>query len=138
MTSPVPSVGLTSSPWFVFAPLPWLFLICTAELLRRSAEAEVRPANSCEPRAHDRNTDIAQRPLTGAAPRRPNKQETAMTCKAEIRRRCRTRDDACAYLSTRGFLCLPSGWANGRWAANLDTDRDGCVVTIWLRIEEAA
>jgi hypothetical protein len=154
MTSPGPRAELDPSPWLGLVPLPWLFLICTADLLRLVVERAAYPAKPSarldrveggrasdghpdrrDPGARRPNTGIAQHPLRGAGPRLQNNQENAMTCKAEIRRRCRTREDACAYLSSRGFLCLPSGWANGRWAATLDMDRDGCVVTIWLRTE---
>jgi hypothetical protein len=61
-----------------------------------------------------------------------------MTCNAEIKRRYRTREEAYAYLASRGFLFLPSGWGNGRWAATLDMDNNEFMVTIWLRAQEAA
>jgi len=61
-----------------------------------------------------------------------------MTCEAEIRRRYGTRDDALRYLAARGFLCLPHGWENGRWAATLEADRKEFIITIWLRAQKAA
>ncbi len=61
-----------------------------------------------------------------------------MTCNAELKRRYRTREEAYRYLSSRGFLFMPSGWENGRWAASMDSDNTGFVVTIWLRAQQAA
>ena len=61
-----------------------------------------------------------------------------MTCKAELKRHYRTRDEAYAYLGSRGFLFLPNGWENGRWAATIDMDNDGFMISIWLRAQEAA
>lgn len=57
-----------------------------------------------------------------------------MICKAQIRRRFPTRDDAHRYLAARGFLFLPQGWANGRWIASLDQDASGFALTIDLRL----
>ena len=61
-----------------------------------------------------------------------------MTCDAELRRRYHTRDEAFRYLSSRGFLSLPKGWANGRWAATLESENHEFVVTIRLQAQEAA
>ncbi len=61
-----------------------------------------------------------------------------MTCDAAIMRRYPTRVEAVAYLVSRGFLCLPGGWQNGRWAATLKNAGDAHIVTIWLRFEIAA
>lgn len=55
-----------------------------------------------------------------------------MLCRAEIRRRFLTRDEASRYLAARGFLFLPQGWANGRWTASLDQDNSGFALTIDL------
>lgn len=63
-----------------------------------------------------------------------------MTCKPEITRRYRSRAEAELYLAARGFLCLPGGWQNGRWAAMLEGSAVGAAVTvtIWLRGAAAA
>jgi hypothetical protein len=61
-----------------------------------------------------------------------------MTCDPQIRRHYRTREEAYAYLGSRGFLYLPQGWANGRWSATVASDRDGYIVTVWLRRQKAA
>jgi len=61
-----------------------------------------------------------------------------MTCNAELYRRFRSRDEAYGYLASRGFLCLPGGWANGRWAATLEKVDAGYIVAIRLEAQEAA
>ena len=61
-----------------------------------------------------------------------------MTCLAELRRRFATPDAAFAYLTMRGFLCLPTGWENGRWAATVERTSHGILVTVRLRLGEAA
>jgi hypothetical protein len=61
-----------------------------------------------------------------------------MPCSAEITRRFPTREGAFKYLFSRGFLCVPSGWENGRWAATVDGGRAGCNVRVWLRLPTAA
>jgi len=61
-----------------------------------------------------------------------------MTYKAELKRHFPTREQAYAYLASRGFLYLPSGWANGRWAAAIDIHNGIATVSIWLREQEAA
>lgn len=61
-----------------------------------------------------------------------------MTCNAELMRRFPTRVEAVAYLVSRGFLCLPGGWQNGRWAATLKNAGDAFIVSIWLRFGAAA
>lgn len=62
-----------------------------------------------------------------------------MTYQAELRRYYPTRQAAHAYLAARGFLFLPDGWANGLWAATIDSAPGGGIaVTIWLRARAAA
>ena len=61
-----------------------------------------------------------------------------MTCVAELKRRFATPDAAFAYLTMRGFLCLPTGWENGRWAATVERTSLGVVVSVWLRLGEVA
>lgn len=61
-----------------------------------------------------------------------------MTCNAELIRRYRTREEAARYLSSRGFLFLPNGWANGRWAATVEMEDNQFVTTVRLDIQEAA
>ena len=158
MTWPVPrALSSIQAPRSALSRCYAFLVTCAVDLFRLVGEEAARPAkpsarlnpvrgsrtsygdpNRCGPGDRRPNTGIAQHPLAGAGRGLQDDQETAMTFKAEIRRRCRSREEACAYLSSRGFLCLPSGWANGRWAATLDRDRDGCVVTVWLRIEAEA
>jgi hypothetical protein len=61
-----------------------------------------------------------------------------MTCNAELIRRYPTREEACRYLSSRGFLFLPSGCANGRWVATLEAENNAFIVSIRLQAQEAA
>jgi hypothetical protein len=61
-----------------------------------------------------------------------------MTYYAEMKRQYDTREAAYAYLASRGFLFLPGGWANGRWAATLDKVDSGFILRIWLRALVAA
>jgi hypothetical protein len=61
-----------------------------------------------------------------------------MTYCAEMKRRYHTRGEAHAYLASRGFLFLPGGWANGRWAATLDKVDSVFILHIWLRAQVAA
>lgn len=62
-----------------------------------------------------------------------------MTYPAKFRLYYPTRAAAHAYLAARGFLFLPEGWANGLWAATIDSALGGgIVVTIWLRARAAA
>ena len=56
-----------------------------------------------------------------------------MTYSTEIKRRYETREKAYAYLASRGFLLLPNGWANGRWAATLERTGVEFTVSVWLR-----
>lgn len=56
-----------------------------------------------------------------------------MTYKAEINRRYDTRDEAWAYLASRGFAVKHDGWQNGRWAALVARGAAGFDVTVWLR-----
>jgi hypothetical protein len=58
-----------------------------------------------------------------------------VTCKAEIRRHYDTRDDAWAYLASRGFVCHADGWRNGRWAATVLRDGEAITVRVWLNVE---
>ena len=61
-----------------------------------------------------------------------------MTLMTQIKRLFSTREDAFAYLTLRGFLFMPEGWENGRWAAELDYDGAQFVVNAWLRGPKAA
>jgi hypothetical protein len=61
-----------------------------------------------------------------------------MPCKAELRRRFGRRDDALGYLVSRGFLFLPHGWENGRWAATIEHTNGEYIIAIWLRAANAA
>jgi hypothetical protein len=77
-----------------------------------------------------------RRNLSSAMPNR--EQEIAMTYKAELTRHFPSREQAYAYLASRGFLYLPNGWENGRWAASIDILNRTVTVSIWLREKEAA
>lgn len=57
---------------------------------------------------------------------------------AELKRRFPTREAAHRYLSGRGFLYLPSGWANGWWRASVEVERSEYVVVIRLHHMTAA
>lgn len=61
-----------------------------------------------------------------------------MTCNTELTRRYSHRAEAERYLASRGFLCLPSGWQNGRWAATLEKAGTSFILRIWLRSVVAA
>lgn len=61
-----------------------------------------------------------------------------MTLATTLKRLFPTREDAFAYLTLRGFLYMPGGWENGRWAAELDFDGAQFVVSAWLRAPKAA
>ncbi len=61
-----------------------------------------------------------------------------MTYTTAMTRRYQTREEAYAYLASRGFLFLPGGWENGRWAATLDMANGAFIINIWLRAQEAA
>ena len=61
-----------------------------------------------------------------------------MTLTTQLKRLFPTREDAFAYLTLRGFLFMPVGWENGRWAADLDFDGQQFVVTAWLRSPKKA
>jgi hypothetical protein len=63
----------------------------------------------------------------------PTNEERFMTLTTRIKRLFPSREDAFAYLTLRGFLFMPAGWENGRWAADLDFDGHQFVVTAWLR-----
>lgn len=61
-----------------------------------------------------------------------------MTLTTSIRRLFASREAAFTYLTLRGFLYLPTGWENGRWAAELGFDSGQFVVNAWLRAPQAA
>jgi hypothetical protein len=67
-----------------------------------------------------------------------NIKERSMTVPTEIQRQFPTREEAYAYLSMRGFLHMPCGWENGRWAADIDHEPGRFTVTAWLRAPKAA
>ena len=48
-----------------------------------------------------------------------------MTCPAAINRHYEARDQAWAYLASRGFLRSLEGWRNGRWIASVSCDDGG-------------
>ena len=56
-----------------------------------------------------------------------------MTYCTDIRRHYRSRAEAYAYLASRGFLFLPNGWANGRWAATVEIAHGEFIVRVWLQ-----
>jgi hypothetical protein len=76
--------------------------------------------------------------MISAGAAKAGNREDLMTCDAEIRRRYDTRDDAWAYLASRGFVCHSTGWQNGRWAATVVHEDGGFNVTVWLRTEAEA
>jgi len=55
-----------------------------------------------------------------------------MTCRAEINRAFCSYHAAYDYLTSRGFLCLPRGWANGRWHASVASDGLRILVNVQL------
>jgi hypothetical protein len=61
-----------------------------------------------------------------------------MTRRTEICRRYSTREEAYRYLASRGFLFLPNGWENGRWAATTEQVNGQYIIRVWLRSAEAA
>ena len=62
--------------------------------------------------------------------RRSSAHASSTTCKPHFERRYTTHREAQEYLSSRGFLCLPLGWANGRWRANIESYECGVVVIV--------
>ena len=56
-----------------------------------------------------------------------------MTCKAEINRAFSSYSAAFAYLTSRGFLCVPRGWENGRWHASIELEGRQILVSVRLR-----
>jgi hypothetical protein len=56
-----------------------------------------------------------------------------MTCNAEISRMFPSYRSAYDYLTSRGFFCLPRGWANGRWSASVETAGRQVHVLVRLR-----
>ena len=65
-------------------------------------------------------------------------RSAALTLTTKLKRLFPTREDAFAYLTMRGFLFMPAGWENGRWAADLEFDGHQFAVTAWLRAPKAA
>ncbi len=61
-----------------------------------------------------------------------------MTLTTRLKRPFSTREDALVYLLLRGFLFMPAGWENGRWAADLNFDGHQFVVSAWLRAPKQA
>jgi hypothetical protein len=55
-----------------------------------------------------------------------------MTFPAAISHRYQTRDQARAYLASRGFSPRLEGWQNGRWIARVSRDAGRFCVDIWL------
>jgi len=56
-----------------------------------------------------------------------------MPCKAEINRTFPTYRNAYDYLTSRGFLCMPRGWENGRWSALVEPANNHIHVLVRLR-----
>jgi hypothetical protein len=61
-----------------------------------------------------------------------------MTCSTEISRHYPTREEAYGYLASLGFLFLPNGWENGRWAATIEQVNRQYIIKVWLRSAKAA
>jgi hypothetical protein len=61
-----------------------------------------------------------------------------MTCTAEIKRQYTTREEAFRYLMSRGFLCAPGGWENGRWRATVEYVQQAFLVRVELALPRAA
>ena len=59
-------------------------------------------------------------------------EEGPMTCSAEINRAFPSHHAAFDYLTSRGFLCLPRGWANGRWQASVVSEGYRVLVNVRL------
>jgi hypothetical protein len=55
-----------------------------------------------------------------------------MTCNAEINRMFPSYRAAFDYLTSRGFLCMPRGWQNGRWHASVESEGDRVFVAVRL------
>jgi len=96
--------------------IPWRILFCVFDLFN------IGETDACK------GTDR----LATISPGHQHEPEVPMICRPEIRRRFLTRDEAHRYLSARGFLFLPQGWANGRWTASLEGDASGFALTIAL------
>lgn len=75
-----------------------------------------------------------ERAPAASKPRAPHQSAAP----AELKCRFPTRAAAHQYLSSRGFLYLPSGWANGWWRASVEVERDEYVVVIRLHHMTAA
>lgn len=65
-------------------------------------------------------------------------QDGGATYGARLERHFHSRSEAHAYLSSRGFLFLPFGWANGRWRARVDMHGDDFVVFVSITSASAA
>ena len=68
--------------------------------------------------------------LSGANTRRLSDCTASTTFKPHLERRHTTRREAQEYLASRGFLCLPFGWANGRWRARIESLDAGVMVIV--------
>lgn len=137
--------------WLALWTLPWGFALF-ASSIRLAARSDVSLGSAQETTAfrkdglsqgtHDRQNREAtviedHRSLLAVTKLLHDRnRETAMMCKPEIRRHCRTLAEAHQYLASRGFLVLPHGWANGRWQAQTDSDGEGVVVSISLEVHE--
>ena len=140
--------------WLAIFSAPWLFALVGSFAWLEAAHGAISsgPAQESTFLAETRSPhemgdrrirvrDAAaneNRQLLLAAPKLPHdsNRETAMLCKPEIRRQCRTLAEAHQYLASRGFLLLPHGWANGRWQARIESDREAVVVSISLEVHE--
>jgi hypothetical protein len=146
------------NPWISLRllPAPWPFVFFASSIWLEAAHGAVGSDSAQESMSFGKTRsapEVADRRVCVrevAAPRIINRssplsrvsaaenRETAMMCKPEIKRHCRTRAEAHQYLASRGFLCLPRGWANGRWLARLDSENEGVVVSISLEALQAA
>ena len=61
-----------------------------------------------------------------------------MTCAAELHRAFPSRELAIQYLARRGFLCGVHGWENGRWLGSIEFRGHLYLVSILLRMPQAA
>jgi hypothetical protein len=141
--------------WFGLLPLPWLFVLVTSAVWLKASHGGVSLNSAQERTAFGKNQsphergDRRVRVREGAAKENPRSlfattrllhgrnRETAMVCKPEIRRHCRTRAEAHQYLASRGFLFLTHGCANGRWQARLESEGEGVIVSISLEDQAA-
>jgi hypothetical protein len=139
--------------WLGLLPAPWSFVFFASSIWLEAAHGGVGSGSAQESKSVGKTPDVADRRVCVrevAAPKIINRssrlsslyaaenRETAMMCKPEIKRHCRTRAEAHRYLASRGFLFLPRGWANGRWLARLENENEGVVVSISLDAPQAA